>query len=132
MLLQNSELFLDFQRLYELGMRRLFFVGAAPIGCLPLMRELNLLTQECHPGANDLSVRYNAEVASLLRSMSARHPDFRYSFFDGYTALMQYIDKPQANGTHAGQPMIDANMLQCSIDFMNTMSNTSFLLILAW
>ncbi|TKV92737.1 hypothetical protein SEVIR_9G179800v4 [Setaria viridis] len=96
LLAQNLER--QLQRLYELGMRRLFFVGAAPIGCLPLMRELNLLTQECHPGANDLSVRYNAEVASLLRSMSARHQDFRYSFFDGYTALMQYIDEPQANG----------------------------------
>ncbi|OEL20785.1 GDSL esterase/lipase [Dichanthelium oligosanthes] len=95
LLAQNLEH--QLQRLYELGMRRLFFVGAAPIGCVPLMRELNLLTKECHPGANDMSIQYNAAVASLLRSMSERHPDFRYSF-DTHTALMQYIDKPEANG----------------------------------
>ncbi|CAL4926032.1 unnamed protein product [Urochloa decumbens] len=86
------------QRLYELGMRRLFFVGAAPIGCVPLMRELNLLTNECHPGANDMSVQYNAAVASILHDMGTRHQDFRYSFFDTYAALMQYINEPQSNG----------------------------------
>ncbi|CAN6287631.1 unnamed protein product [Urochloa humidicola] len=86
------------QRLYELGMRRLFFVGAAPIGCVPLMRELNLLTKECHPAAYDMSVQYNAAVASILHNMSTMHPDFRYSFFDTRAALMQYINEPQANG----------------------------------
>ncbi|CAN6298682.1 unnamed protein product [Urochloa humidicola] len=86
------------QRLYELGMRRLFFVGAAPIGCVPLMREVNLLTKECHPGANDMSAHYNAAVASILHNLSTRRPDFRYSFFDTHTALMQFINEPQANG----------------------------------
>ncbi|PUZ38137.1 hypothetical protein GQ55_9G173000 [Panicum hallii var. hallii] len=86
------------QRLYELGMRRLFLVGPAPIGCLPVMRELNLLTKECHAGANDMAARYNAAAASLLRRMSERHPDFRYAFFDVRAALMRYIDEPQANG----------------------------------
>ncbi|KAF8722013.1 hypothetical protein HU200_022637 [Digitaria exilis] len=86
------------QRLYELGMRRLFLVGAAPIGCLPVMREVNLLTKECHAVANDMSVRYNTAVASLLAGMSSRHGDFRYSFFDSYTALMQLIDDPRPNG----------------------------------
>lgn len=79
-------------------MRRLFLVGAAPIGCLPLMREVNLLTKECHAVANDMAVQYNTAVASLLRGMSARHGDFRYSFFDASTALMQFIDEPRPNG----------------------------------
>lgn len=80
-------------------MRRLFFVGAAPIGCVPLMRELSRLTTgNCHDGANDLSVRYNAAVRSLLADMSTQHPDFHYAFFDSYTALMQYINEPEANG----------------------------------
>ncbi|KAF8681981.1 hypothetical protein HU200_045437 [Digitaria exilis] len=86
------------QRLYELGMRRLFLVGAGPIGCLPVMREVNLLTKECHAAANDMSVQYNTAVASLLAGMSSRHGNFRYSFFDSYTALMQLIDDPRPNG----------------------------------
>ncbi|KAJ1294707.1 hypothetical protein BS78_01G166200 [Paspalum vaginatum] len=90
------------QRLYYLGMRRLFFVGAAPIGCVPLMRERSRLavtaTGGCHQGANDMSVQYNTAVASLLRDISIQHKDFQYSFFDTYTALMEYINEPEANG----------------------------------
>jgi len=80
-------------------MRRLFFVGAAPIGCVPLMRELSRLTTgNCHDGANDMSVRYNAAVRSLLADMSTQHQDFHYAFFDSYTALLRYIEEPEANG----------------------------------
>ncbi|KAG0548721.1 hypothetical protein BDA96_01G191400 [Sorghum bicolor] len=91
------------QRLYDLGMRRLFFVGAAPIGCVPLMRELSLsrrLTTAggCHDGANDMSARYNAAVRSLLGDMSTQHQDLQYAFFDTYTTLMQHIKEPEANG----------------------------------
>ncbi|KAL6880666.1 hypothetical protein ACP4OV_012231 [Aristida adscensionis] len=86
------------QRLYELGMRRLFFVGTAPLGCVPLLRQLSLLTNDCHAGANAMSVQYNRAVASLLRDMSAQHGDFHYAFFDTSAALLDYIREPQANG----------------------------------
>ncbi|TVU46334.1 hypothetical protein EJB05_05860, partial [Eragrostis curvula] len=85
------------ERMYELGMRKLFFVGAAPLGCVPLLRERSL-TKQCHAEANSLSVKYNIAAASLLRDMSTQHPDFRYSFFDTSTALLKYIQEPEANG----------------------------------
>uniref|UniRef100_A0ACD5TIF2 Uncharacterized protein n=1 Tax=Avena sativa TaxID=4498 RepID=A0ACD5TIF2_AVESA len=85
------------QRMYELGMRKLFVVGAAPIGCCPVLRE-RAPGNECDAEANDLSARYNVVVASLLRQMSGRHPDFRYSLFDAAGALLQYIQRPQENG----------------------------------
>jgi len=97
------------QRLYELGVRRLFLVGAAPIGCLPAMRELSLLTKECHAGADGMAARYNAAAASLLRRMSERHPDFRHAFFDARAALMRYIDEPQVNGMCAAARPINTN-----------------------
>lgn len=85
------------QRLYELGMRKLFFVGTGPLGCYPLLRQQSV-TKECNAEANSLSMQYNTAVQNLLGEMSTRHPDFRYSFLDQYAALQQYINEPQANG----------------------------------
>jgi len=85
------------QRMYALAMRKLFVVGAAPIGCCPVLRE-HAPGNECDAEANDLSDRYNVVVASILREMSARHPDFRYSLFSAATAVLQYIKRPQENG----------------------------------
>uniref|UniRef100_A0A0E0GPY7 GDSL esterase/lipase n=1 Tax=Oryza nivara TaxID=4536 RepID=A0A0E0GPY7_ORYNI len=78
------------QTLYDLGMRRLFFVGIAPLGCCPLIRELNP-TKECDAQANYMATRLNDAAVVLLRDMSETHPDFTYSFFDTYTAVLQSI-----------------------------------------
>ncbi|XP_066369059.1 GDSL esterase/lipase At1g71250-like isoform X2 [Miscanthus floridulus] len=89
------------QRMYGLGMRRLFFVGAAALGCIPLLRERERSldnSQGCYAEANSLSVEYNTAVASLLRGLSARHSDFQYSFFNTSTALLLYIQELEANG----------------------------------
>ncbi|KQK14339.1 GDSL esterase/lipase At5g55050 [Brachypodium distachyon] len=85
------------ERMYALGMRKLFVVGAAPLGCCPVLRK-GTPRKECHAEANELSAQYNVEVAARLRDMRARHPDMRYSFFDGSTALLDYIKEPKANG----------------------------------
>ncbi|KAM0917003.1 hypothetical protein ACQ4PT_009832 [Festuca glaucescens] len=83
--------------MYDLGMRKLFVVGAAQLGGCPGLR-VRAPAKECDARANDLAARYNVAVASILDDMSARHPDFRYSLFDAATALLQYIRKPQTNG----------------------------------
>lgn len=77
-------------------MRKLFFVGTGPLGCYPLLRQQSV-DEECNEEANSLSVQYNAAVQILLREMSTRHPDFRYSL-DQYNLLLQYIQEPEANG----------------------------------
>ena len=92
--------------MYALGMRRLFFVGAAPLGCIPLLRERERSldnSQGCYAEANSLSVEYNTAVASLLRGLSARQSDFQYSFFNTSTALLLYIQELEANGTDDDQ-----------------------------
>jgi len=84
--------------MYELGVRRLFFVGAGPLGCYPLLRQRSL-AMECDAEVSSLSTRYSAAAAAVLRDMSStrRRPGFRYSF-DQYTALLGYIQEPEANG----------------------------------
>jgi hypothetical protein len=84
-------------------MRRLFFVGIAPLGCCPLIRELNP-TKECDAQANYMATRLNDAAVVLLRDMSETHPDFTYSFFDTYTAVLQSIRYPEAHGTYVLLP----------------------------
>ncbi|KAF0921672.1 hypothetical protein E2562_013409 [Oryza meyeriana var. granulata] len=84
------------QSMYGLGMRRLFFLGGAPLGCCPLLLEQSP-NKECHAEANYLSARYNVAVTALLRDMGATHPDMSYVFFDTYTTLLQYIQEPEAH-----------------------------------
>jgi hypothetical protein len=99
-----------FERMYDLGMRKLFVVGAAPLGCCPGLR-VRAPAKECDARANDLAARYNVAVASILDGMSARHPDFPYSMFDAATALLRYIRQPQTNGTHRSAKNLLADSL---------------------
>ncbi|KAM3255014.1 hypothetical protein ACQJBY_048431 [Aegilops geniculata] len=82
------------QRLYKLGMRRMFIIGAAPLGCCPVLRG----KEECDALANYMSSQYNIKVASLLRDMSDKYPDMLYSLFDPSIVLLDYFQRPEANG----------------------------------
>ncbi|VAI14388.1 unnamed protein product [Triticum turgidum subsp. durum] len=81
----------ELQRLYKLGMRRMFIIGAAPLGCCPVLRGKD----ECDALANYMSAQYNIKVASLLRD---KYPDMLYSLFDPSIALLDYFQRPEANG----------------------------------
>jgi phospholipase/lecithinase/hemolysin len=83
------------QRLYDLGARKLVFLGTGPVGCCPSLRELSA-AKDCSAVANDASVRYNAGAASLLADMAARRPDMRYALFDSSAALLPFINTPAA------------------------------------
>jgi phospholipase/lecithinase/hemolysin len=85
------------QRLYDLGARKLVFLGAGPVGCCPSLRKLSA-AKECNAVANDASVRFNAGAASLLAGMAARHRDMRYAFFDSSAAMLPLINTPAAYG----------------------------------
>ncbi|KAK3146822.1 hypothetical protein QOZ80_3BG0272720 [Eleusine coracana subsp. coracana] len=85
------------QRLYNLGARKLFFLGTGPVGCCPSLRELSS-TRDCSAVANNVSVRYNAAAASLLKDMAVRHSDLHYALFDASAALLRYINQPEAYG----------------------------------
>lgn len=54
--------------------------------------------KECDAVANYMSSQYNIAVASLLRDMSDKYPDMLYSLLDPSIALLDYIQRPEANG----------------------------------
>ncbi|RCV42016.1 hypothetical protein SETIT_9G181100v2 [Setaria italica] len=100
------------QRLYDLGARKLVFLGTGPVGCCPSLRELSA-AKDCSAVANDASVRYNAAAASLLGGMVARHPDMRYALFDSSAALLPFINTPAAYG------FAEAKAACCGLGDMN-------------
>ncbi|XP_072146517.1 GDSL esterase/lipase At5g55050 [Setaria viridis] len=100
------------QRLYDLGARKLVFLGTAPVGCCPRLRKLSA-ARDCSAVANDASVRYNAAAASLLGGMAARHPDMHYALFDSSAALLPFINTPTAYG------FAEARVACCGLGDMN-------------
>ncbi|KAJ8497568.1 hypothetical protein OPV22_008120 [Ensete ventricosum] len=92
-----SSLRRQLKRIYNLGARKFVFIGTGPIGCCPAQRHQNK-TRECGGEANCLSVQYNKGASSLLQEMSAELSDMSYSYFDTYTALLEYINNPDAYG----------------------------------
>ncbi|CAL9080585.1 unnamed protein product [Musa acuminata var. zebrina] len=85
------------KRIYNLGARKFVFIGTGPIGCCPAQRHQNK-TRECSVEANYLSVQYNKGASFLLQEMSEELSDTSYSYFDTYTALLEYINNPAAYG----------------------------------
>lgn len=85
------------QSLYNLGARKVLFLGTGPVGCTPSLRELSS-TKDCSAEANAMAVQYNKEAEAVLSGMSAQHPDLHYALFDSSVALLQYINQPAAYG----------------------------------
>uniref|UniRef100_A0ACD6ALH2 Uncharacterized protein n=1 Tax=Avena sativa TaxID=4498 RepID=A0ACD6ALH2_AVESA len=85
------------QSLYNLGARKVLFLGTGPVGCTPSLRELSS-TKDCNALANGMAVQYNKAAETVLSGMSAQHPDLHYALFDSSAALLRYIDQPAAYG----------------------------------
>uniref|UniRef100_A0ACD5YAZ7 Uncharacterized protein n=1 Tax=Avena sativa TaxID=4498 RepID=A0ACD5YAZ7_AVESA len=85
------------QSLYNLGARKVVFLGMGPVGCTPSLRELSS-TRDCNTEANAMAVQYNKEAEAVLSGMSSQHGDLHYALFDSSAALLQYINQPAAYG----------------------------------
>lgn len=84
--------------MHNLGAHKFVFVGIAPVGCCPAQRHRNK-TGDCDWEANFLSAEFNKATSSMLQQLEAESSSFSYSFFDTYSALMEFINKPSNYGT---------------------------------
>lgn len=85
------------QRIYNLGARKIIFVGAGAVGCCPSQRLENK-SLDCKAEANYWSVKYNEGVKQLLDEMKTQNKDMSYSFFNTYRVIMDFIQNPSAYG----------------------------------
>ncbi|CAA7395891.1 unnamed protein product [Spirodela intermedia] len=85
------------KNIYDLGARRIAFIGTGPIGCCPSERA-RTNKGDCNVESNYGSMKFNEGVSSVLGEMKAELGDFSYSFFDTYAALMEIIESPSSYG----------------------------------
>ncbi|ONK74948.1 uncharacterized protein A4U43_C03F11750 [Asparagus officinalis] len=109
-----SSLEVHLKRIYNLGARKIIFVGTGPIGCCPQQRE-NSTSGECSARTNSISAQYDSGVASLLHEMKSEFNDMNYSFFNSSSTLMEYIESPDAHG------FTDVKAACCGIGNLNAL-----------
>lgn len=84
-------------RLYNLGARKVWFTGLAPLGCIPSQRVLSD-SGECLEDVNAYALQFNAAAKDLLVRLNAKLPGARMSLADCYSVVMELIEHPKKYG----------------------------------
>eukprot|EP01018_Ginkgo_biloba_P009663 Gb_38574 [translate_table: standard] len=86
------------EKLYNLGARKMAYVGVGPLGCSPSQRSQNSKTGACVDEVNDIAMKFNAGVGSLLSELSSSLQGLKYAFCNTYGLVYNYIQNPQNYG----------------------------------
>ncbi|KAL5583618.1 hypothetical protein UlMin_016060 [Ulmus minor] len=85
------------KRLYDNGARKFVIVGIGLIGCIPSVRNKDN-TEQCNKDLNHLANKYNEGLRSILNNLKLELKDINYSYFDGYSVMNNFIQKPATYG----------------------------------
>ncbi|KAH7546741.1 hypothetical protein FEM48_Zijuj01G0233600 [Ziziphus jujuba var. spinosa] len=85
------------QQLHGYGARKFVVAGVGPIGCCPGERYKSK-TEECKEDTNELSVKYNEALKSMLEELKIELKDINYSYFDTYSLLLNITKNPASYG----------------------------------
>ncbi|KAG0483956.1 hypothetical protein HPP92_012040 [Vanilla planifolia] len=83
--------------IYNIGARRIVFIGVGPLGCTPSQRRKSD-AESCDDVANSVADLFNQAVASLLQEMKSQNSDMNYSFYNTSLALLEIIQRPSNYG----------------------------------
>jgi len=108
------------QEIYREGARKLLFVGLPPLGCLPVVRTLNLKQfisrrigkTECVEEQNQVAVRFNEKLKSVLASLKHRLLDLKLVYVDIYEVLSDIVYNPGKFGFEiSGRPCCGTGLI---------------------
>lgn len=85
------------KRLHDLGARKFLVVGIGAVGCTPSQRIENK-TEVCKEEVNFWATKYNDGLTSVLRAFKSEFKDVNYSYFDAYSAFVDFIQNPSTYG----------------------------------
>ncbi|VVA22812.1 PREDICTED: GDSL [Prunus dulcis] len=85
------------KRLYDYGGRKFVIVGVALVGCTPYERN-EQTNKECNADVNQMAAKYNGVLVSMLKNLKSELKGINYSYFDGYSVMHNFIQKPAAYG----------------------------------
>ncbi|XP_050220070.1 GDSL esterase/lipase At1g23500-like [Mercurialis annua] len=85
------------KQIYELGARRIGFMGTLPLGCLPAARAAigGLMCQEI---VNQAAQLFNSKLSSELNTLNNTLPGANIFYIDVYNPLLDIIQDPQKSG----------------------------------
>lgn len=88
----------QFERIYQLGARKILFNGIAPLGCIPAQRVKN--GGSCLKDVNRWVKKFNISLKKLLQELNSNSglPGFNIRFLDSYHSVMELIKNPTAYG----------------------------------
>ncbi|KAL1359023.1 hypothetical protein AAHE18_04G076100 [Arachis hypogaea] len=80
--------FFLFQRLFNLGARKIIVVNVGPIGCIPNQRDTNIdAGDNCATFPNQLAQLFNTQLKGLVAELSANLKGSMFVYADVYTIL---------------------------------------------
>ncbi|XP_020574433.1 GDSL esterase/lipase EXL3-like [Phalaenopsis equestris] len=87
------------QNLYQMGARKIGFVGLPPVGCLPSQRTLGGgLLRRCVPIRNEAAQLYNSKINAELQRLSRTLNGTLLIYLDIYTIILDLVQRPSVYG----------------------------------
>ncbi|CBI35808.3 unnamed protein product, partial [Vitis vinifera] len=94
------------KEIYKKGGRKFGFVNLAPLGCLPIMKEIKLQqggTGECMEEATELAKLHNIALSKALKKLEIKLKGLKFPISNFYTLLEERMDKPSKYGFKEGK-----------------------------
>lgn len=92
--------YLLMKRLHELGGRKFVVVGIGPLGCIPFVRGILLITSEkCSEDVNQLTETYNFRLREVVDQLNKEFgPNTMFVYANSYDVFMKIIVNYQQYG----------------------------------
>ncbi|KAF8692709.1 hypothetical protein HU200_039544 [Digitaria exilis] len=107
---------------YDLGARKILFVGLAPFGCVPAARTLNRDEPgECNEEYNQLAIKFNAELQEAISKLNGDLAGAQVVYIDTYNMASGIVANPLDYGFEnieqgcCGTGLIETSVL-CAMD----------------
>ncbi|XP_074311488.1 GDSL esterase/lipase At1g71250-like [Silene latifolia] len=85
--------------LYDLGLRKFFLVGLAPIGCIPNQRGGGQAPPgRCMDAVNQMLGPFNEGLRALAVQLNANHPAAIFVYFNVYGVVGDILNNPASYG----------------------------------
>lgn len=87
------------QRLYEMGARKILIPNVAPIGCIPITRDINPFSGDnCVAFPNHLAQLFNFELKGLLQDLSFSLEGSTFLIADVYRIVTDIVQNFKSYG----------------------------------
>ncbi|PIA38157.1 hypothetical protein AQUCO_02800067v1 [Aquilegia coerulea] len=96
-LVGNSESFI--REIYNLGARKISLAGLPPIGCIPILRSLNIKGGgACRADCNKLARDFGRKLIALTAKLNKELTGIKILFLNVYNPALHVINNPRAYG----------------------------------